>query len=135
MGRSVARPADPGTITVYAEANPEENEYWDEYWNDVLYCLRAHAGRAWPSMEPADDWAGDELHIIARNALASLVVAAYGDLVSVSLVPDLDNPLSRPWVRNAAPALRKIVRAVFGDALCLVATASNGESFFRRDAR
>lgn len=135
MGRSVARPADPGTITVYAEADLGENDYWDEYWDAMVDCLRAHAGRAWPSMEPADDWAGDELRIIARNALASLVVAAYGGLVSVSLVPDLDSPLSRPWVRNAAPALRKIVRAVFGEALCLVATFSNGEAVFERDAR
>lgn len=135
MGRSVARPADPGTITVYAEADPGENDYWDEYWDAMFDCLRAHAGRAWPSMEPVDDWAGRELHIIARNALASLVVAAYGGLVSVSLVPNLDNPVSRAWVRNVTPTLRKIVRAVFGEVLCLVGTFSNGEAVFKRDAR
>lgn len=130
MGRSVARPADPGTVTVYADLADFADG--DEY--DMVDCLRTHAGRAWPSMEPANDWAGRELLVIARNALASLVVATYYDLVSVSLVPNPDRPLSESWVHKATPALRKIVRAVFGSTLYLAATASNGEAFFRRDA-
>lgn len=94
-----------------------------------------------PSMDKCDRWAHgygamNELHCIVANNLCDVYIAEYCGMVSISLVPTGEasysedtTGLARGWTeRYATPALNE-----FGE-YAPVATASNGETFYRRVA-
>ena len=135
MGRSVYTPAD-AVQTVYLDVS----EFTDRYmWEELIDDLRHVLQEIIPSMHVTDTWLGREGHKILGNQHADVVIAEYGGIASVSLVPcsrpGYGEPeyveLAKNWCARVGFA--KHMRKMFGGS-CLerMGTMSNGVSVFKK---
>lgn len=125
MSRSVSVPA--GAYVAYTSVDCIED--FDE-WEDFEAELRLRIKRLCPSMVPSKAWIGREDITLARNDFAYFGVSAYGGLAAVWLLPRTDTAtpgLAEAWVNRVYPKFHHEFAT-----LVHIATASNGEAFFRK---
>lgn len=105
----------------------------DDY-DELIEDFQQHLKFLYPSVEPADDWIGNEDHVLAENRLARFGMSEYCGLVAYWIVPkephsgnwNLDHLADR-WIASIED---KFV-AAFGE-LTKVGSMSNGEGVYRR---
>ena len=137
MGRSVAVPSDAAE-TVYIAILDTEYDDGPFGFDDLIGDIQAAVRKRYPSFENADGWLGNEERVIARNDHALIVLCEYCGLASVSLVPNPDagaegEDLARAWCEQVGRNWRARLEQAFSPhAVRRVATASNGESFYKR---
>lgn len=117
MARTIATPAD-AEFTHYFTVHGAVD--FDELKENILYSLPS-------SFDWDDRWVGREIHVFASNELMSVSISEYCGLValSVSLNPEHSNLAYR-----SLEAVRKALKP-YSDYQ-KVATASNGEAFYKR---
>lgn len=109
-------------------------------WEDYLDGIKERAQELWPSMESADEWIGDEIHVIAKNAHSVIAVAEYSGTVSINLAADYDRTqcwaddseiagLGEQWRKKISEKFER----TFG-SMYKIGTFSNGESVYKRSA-
>jgi len=137
MSRSVSTHSDAVSI-VYL--NPEQGEDdWPCFIDDLKQILVAR----FPSLSPADRWAGNEDHVILDNCHAEVSVSEYCGLVAVCLAPRLgryDYPsvgqLAEHWTNQVSAKFSETLeKAYASSALKSMGHASNGEQFFTRPGK
>ena len=118
----------------------ESCDHGDDYQDCVLDYYQERVTELWPSFQPADDWVGDELHVIAENAHSIVAVSEYCGLVSISLGAKYDRRsytaddseiggLGEHWRKQIAAKFL----STFGEYAKL-GTMSNGEGVFQKVA-
>ena len=153
MGRSVMT-LGGNSIVAYTEFAPQHyNEETDDFEDDLpceAYCdhseefkdlltwIEERVTELWPSFQPADDWVGDELHVIAENAHSIVAVSEYCGLISINLGAKYDRQayfaddselggLGEHWRKQIADKFL----STFGEYTKL-GTMSNGEGVFQK---
>jgi hypothetical protein len=87
-----------------------------------------------PSIEAADDWIGNENHVVAENRLARFGVSEYAGLAALWVVPVTNSwghdyqGLSAQWISQAWPK----IEAMYPHRLGLMGRFSNGEAVYQR---
>lgn len=112
-----------------------------DQFDDLIEDLRFNVFGQFPSVHPADDWIGDEDHVIAENRLARFGVSEYMGLAAIWVVvhPDVVDTYGSGigvgpalfWIEQAWPK----VEAMFPNRLGLMGRFSNGEAVYRRAER
>lgn len=126
---------DGETVTV----EPSEFDYQDAF-DSMVEDLQEYAPTLWPSLRKCDKWLDREDHALLENDLCYIGISEYCGLVALWIVPKTDEyagyysdahvaNLCDRWVDQIRDKFIK----TFG-AYHKVATASNGESFYRKNA-
>ena len=130
MGRGVMTVTDAISI-VYVTSDCDNDLDWYDFIEDVRSIIE----HRFPSFVRVDKWDGREERRILENNLARVVICEYCGLVSINLAVREDGdyyidrqPLAEHWCRQIAPKFE----ALFSDRLRRIATASNGESFYKK---
>lgn len=152
MGRSVSYPTGYSTVTFKDWYKPEPHDCdeldCDEFcdlhgetptestgddWEYYLEDLTEYAPTLWPSLSKCDKWLGNEDHALLENDHCYMGASEYCGLASLWIVPKCNDWTGEPsalaarWCEQISD---KFV-STFGD-LIHIATASNGEAFYRR---
>lgn len=131
MGRSVWTHSD-AIETVFFEYECDDSFEWNEFIRDVRDTIRAR----FPSFQYADRWPERESHEILYNELAEIVISEYCGLVSLGIVPRLNDWHNETYRRNFAErfclnSVAPFLRETYG-RLARITTMSNGEGVYRR---
>lgn len=128
MGRSVSVPRYAESV-VYAAIAPEDDDEWG--YDNIKEDLKGSLKAAFPTLEDADGWIGNEDEILLENKVAKVTLSGYGGLVAVAVVPkDPDNALNVKWAASVYKSLEGAVTEVFGSAYKKVGSFSNGEGVY-----
>lgn len=142
MARSVMVPSNAEKV-VYVPFDVDEedldieSDLFEDFVNEIQHVLKSR----YRSLQECDRWVGREERAILENAYAEVVVSEYGGLVSISLCPT-DEPCGDPesialenlgasWCGQISEGFANLLNETFG-GLRKIATASNGEAFFKR---
>lgn len=136
MGRSVMTYPRAQAVAFIDATDVEDFFEFDWLVGDIQDTITS----TWKSMETADRWEGNELHVIAENELAFVTISEYCGLVALCLVSKSEEyqnswyadeirkaNLADHWTAQVAPKFSK----TFGQLQSL-GFASNGEQFFQR---
>ena len=133
MSRSVEVPVGAHT-KVFFSIN--DDEYTFEEWEDLKADISEALMVKFPSMYRVNRryafTRGRETQTLLTNEFAEVTISYYGGVAVVCLVPTYSR-LSLSWCDKIARKFRKALSDMFGDSILEpVATASNGETFYRR---
>lgn len=127
MSRSVSVPRDAVGVAYFYTEPDGEREYEDDIMHNLKYQIRHY----FPSVRLGEGKGIDRACFsIAENDHGYFVVAEYCGLWSLSVVPK-EGPFARSWCRKASAKLNRIIRDDGLEPLEHIATASNGEAFYR----
>lgn len=157
MGRSVSYPHNATVVTykpIEVEPYEDENEdgetvtvepsELDYQWafDSMVEDLQEYAPTLWPSLRKCDKWLDREDHALLENDLCYMGISEYCGLVALWIVPKTDE-YNASWYGDSIARANLCDRWVdqikdkfvktFG-AYHKVATASNGEAFYQRNA-
>ena len=131
MGRSISTPSNAAAVC-YSVI--DDNQFGDEF-DMLMDDFRDQLFYMFPSVTSTERWLGREDHVLAENGLAMFGMSEYCGLIAYWIVPQehshdgrLDG-IAKRWIEQIAPKFTK----AFGE-LTKVGTASNGESFYQRNA-
>lgn len=140
MGRSVSSPHN--VAVVLYSVLPEDFD--SDMWQDECERFVESVQRRFKSMYAIDwrsrhAWVGREDRALCENSFAYIGVSEYCGLVALWILPkDPDwyanagwEALRDNWIESVRGSFEKITDGWFGRACQHVATASNGEAFYK----
>lgn len=112
--------------TVYEEPSPFQDDYeteWPEHEHEgwdfdqdnfmwLIEDLQESLKYWYPSLEPVDEWAGNEVHIIAQSALVEVSISEYSGMAALCVAPRDDegdgywedvSGLAKRWIDQVRP--------------------------------
>lgn len=118
---------------IEAQAKHEGYEYDSENFENDLDYTRDYLLELWPSLESADRWPYNEVHVIAENRLVEVSISEYGGLVALCIAPRTDlyedtSGLAKGWIK----AISGRFLSAFG-SYAKLGTFSNGESAYLKE--
>lgn len=144
MGRSVSYPHN-ATVVTYKHIEVSDDydaEQGQEAFDSMLEDLQEYAPTLWPSLRTCDKWLDREDHAVLENDLAYIGISEYCGIVALWIVPKTDEYENSGYAESASKAqlcdhwvdqIKNKFVETFG-TLHKVATFSNGEAVYRRDA-
>lgn len=121
---------------VESDCGPTDLDYELEFEYLVYEDFVGNVLGQFPSVVPADDWIGNENHVVAENHFARFGVSEYCGLMALWVVPVEDDGwggpsfegLSRHWIDQIWPK----VEEMYPSRLVPLGTMSNGVTVYER---
>lgn len=137
MGRSVNYHSQAHKVlyTYLDEEDSEDYPYeWDDYADNIFGILQEVATSF--ELPGKQEWHDRDVRKIAENRLCSVWISSYGNVVSLSFVPEEEGwsrnvnirGLAERWIRQITPK----IQARLPNSLNKIGSFSNGEEVFEK---